>query len=110
LTLREEHRLRVFENGVLVMGEWRKLHSEELGDLYSSPRVARVFKLRRRWARHVAQMEEKRNAYRFLVGRPEGRRPLGRPRHRLVDSIRVDLGEIGCSCEDWIGLAHGRNR
>jgi hypothetical protein len=69
--------------------ELSKLHNEELHDLYSSPRIIRIMKLRRmRWAGHVAQMGEKRNAYRLLVGKPEGKRPLGRPRHRWVDNIR----------------------
>jgi hypothetical protein len=92
LTLREEHRLRVFENRVLrgifgqrrdeVTGERRKPHNEELRDLYSSPSVVRIIKSRRmRWAGHVTQMGEKRNAYRLSVGKPEGKRPLGRPRH-----------------------------
>jgi hypothetical protein len=83
LTLREEHRLRVFENRVLrrifkpkrdeVTGEWRKLHNEELRDLYSSPSIIRITKLRRmRWAGHVARMADKRNTYRLLVGKPEG--------------------------------------
>jgi hypothetical protein len=91
LTLREEHRLRVFENMVLrrvfgpkrdeVTGEWRKLHNEELHDLYSSPSILRIIKSRRiRWADHVARMGEKRNAYKLLVGKTEGKRPLGRPR------------------------------
>jgi hypothetical protein len=85
-TLREEHRLGVFENRVLrrifglkrdeVTEDWRKLHNEELHDLYSSPRILRMIKSRRlRWVGHVARMGEKRNAYRLLVGKPEGRRP-----------------------------------
>jgi hypothetical protein len=93
LTLREEHRLRVFENRVLrrifgpkrdeMTGEWRKLHNEELHDLYSSPSKIRIMKSRRmRWAGDVACMREKRNAYRLLVGMSQGKRPLGRPRHR----------------------------
>jgi hypothetical protein len=75
-----------------VTGEWRKLHNEELSDLYSSPSIIRIIKLRRvGWAGHVARMGEKRNAKRLLVGK----RPLGRPRRRWVDSIKMDLGEIG---------------
>jgi hypothetical protein len=95
LTLREEHRLKVFENRVLrriygpkgdeVTGEWRKLHNEGLGDLYSSPSIIRIIKSKRmRWAGHVARMREKRNAYRLLVGNAEGKRQLGRPRRRWV--------------------------
>jgi hypothetical protein len=91
--VREEHRLRVFENRVLrgifgskrdeVTGEWRRLHNEELNDLYSTPNIIWVIKSRRmRWAGHVARMGEGRGAYRILVGRRERRRPLGRPRHR----------------------------
>ena len=93
LILREERRLRVFENRVLrrvfgpkrdeVTGEWRKLHNEELNDLYCSPDIVRVIKWRRmRWARHVARMGKRRGVYRVLVGRPEGKTLLGRPRHR----------------------------
>jgi hypothetical protein len=115
LTLREEHRLGVFENRVLrrifgpkrdeVTGEWRKLHNEELRDLYSSPSIIRIMKARMmRWAGHVARMGEKRNAYR-LVGKPEGRRPLERPRRRWLDNIRMDLVEVGWGDVDWIGLA-----
>jgi hypothetical protein len=106
LTLREEHRLRVFENRVPrrifgpkrdgVTGEWKKLHNEELRDLYFSPSIIRIIKsTRMRWASHVAQIGEKRNAYRLLVGKPVGMRPLGRPRRRWVDNIRMDLGEVG---------------
>jgi hypothetical protein len=106
LTLREEHRVGVFENRVLrrifgprrdeVTGEWRKLYNEELRDLYSSPSIIRIIKGRRMsWAEQVPRMGEKRNAYRLLVGKPEGRRPLGRPRRRRVDNIRMDLVEVG---------------
>jgi hypothetical protein len=121
LTLREEHRLRVFENRVLrrifgperdeVPGEWRKLHNKELHALYSSTSIVKIIKSRRmRWAGHVAQMGEKNNTYRLLVGNPEGKRPLGRPRCRWVANIRMDLGEMGCYDVDWIGLAKDRNR
>jgi hypothetical protein len=78
-----------------VTGGWRKLHNEELHNLYSSPNIIRTIKSRRmRWARHVARMGEKRNAYRILVGKPEGRRPLGRPRRRWVDNINIELREF----------------
>ena len=88
LTLWEEHRLRVFENRVLrrifgPTGEWRKLHNEELNDLYSSPNIVRLIKSRRlRWTGHVPRMEEGRGVHKILVGKPEGKRPLGRPRRR----------------------------
>jgi hypothetical protein len=79
-----------------VTGEWRKLHNEELHDLYSSPSIIRIIKARRmRWAGHVARMGEKKNAYRLLVGKREGRRPLGRLRRRWLDNIRTDLVEVG---------------
>jgi hypothetical protein len=84
-----------------VTGEWRKLHNEEFRDLYYSPSIIRIMKSRKmRWAGHIARMGEKRNAYRLLVGKPEGKRPLGRPRHRWVDNIKTDLGEIGWSGVD----------
>jgi len=121
LTLREERKLRIFENMVLrrifgprrdeVTGEWRRLHNEELNDLYSSPNIVRVIKSKRmRWAGHVARMGEERGAYRVLVAKPEGKRPLGRPRRRWVDNIRTDLREVGCGYMDWIGLAQNRDR
>jgi hypothetical protein len=114
LALREEPRLRVFENRVLrkIFGPKRwKLHNEELHDLYSSSSIIRIIKSRRmRWAGHVAQMWEKRNAYRLLVGKLERKRPLGRPRRRWVDNIRMDLGELVWGDVDWIGLAQDRNR
>jgi len=121
LALREERKLRVFENMVLrrifeprrdeVTGEWRILHNEELNDLYSSPNIVRVIKSRRiRWAGYVARMGEERGVYRVLVGKPEGRRPLGRPRRRRVNNIRMDLQEVGCGYMDWIGLAQDRDR
>jgi hypothetical protein len=94
-----------------VTGEWRKLHNEELHDLYSSPSIIRIIKSRRiRWEGHVARMGEKRNAFRLLVGKPEGKRPLGRPILRWVDNIKMDLGEAGWGDVDWIGLAKDRNR
>jgi hypothetical protein len=83
-----------------VTGGWRNLHNEELHNLYSSPSIIRIIKSRRmKWAGHVARIGEKRNVYRLLVGKPEGKRPLGRPRHRW------DLLEIGLNVVDWIGLA-----
>jgi hypothetical protein len=119
LTLREEHRLRVFENRVLrrifglkrdeVTGGWRKLHNEELHGLYSSPSIVRVIKARRmKWAGHVGRMGEVRGAYNILVGRPEGKRPLGRPRRRWEDNM--DLWEIGFGDVDLIHLAQDRDR
>jgi len=94
-----------------VTGEWRRLHNKELNNLYSSPNILRVIKWRRmRWAGHVARMGEERGVYRVLVGKPEGKRPPGRPRLRWLDNIRMDLQEVGCVYVDWIGLAQDRNR
>jgi hypothetical protein len=109
----------VFENRVLrrifgakrdeVTGKWRRLHNDEL-DLYSAPNIIRVIKRRRmRWVGHVARMGEKRGAYRIFVGRPEGRPPPGRPRHRWEDNIKMDLQEVGCGNMDWIKLAQDRD-
>jgi hypothetical protein len=121
LTLREDHRLRVFENRVLrkifgrkrdeVTGGWRKLHNEELHGLYSSPSVVRVIKARRmRWAGHVVRMGEGSGEYNISVGRPEGRRPLGKPRRRWEDNIKMDLREIGFEDVDWIRWVQDRER
>jgi hypothetical protein len=94
-----------------VTGEWSKLHNEELYDLYSSPNVVRVIKSRRmRYAGHVVRLGEERGVYKVLVGKPEGKRPLGRPRRRWEDNIRMDLQEVGCGSMDWIGLAQDRDR
>jgi hypothetical protein len=106
LTVREEHKLRVFENRVLrricgpmrdgVTGGWRKLRNEELRTLYSSANIIRIIKSRRmRWAGHVARMGEKKNMYRLLVGKPKEKRPLGSPRRRWIDNIKMNLLEIG---------------
>ena len=93
-----------------VTEEWRRLHNEELNDLYSSPNIVRVIKSRRmRWAGRVARIGEEMGVYRVLLGKPEGRRPLGRPRRRWVD-IRMGRQEVGCGFMDWIGLAQDRDR
>jgi hypothetical protein len=92
-----------------VTEEWRKLHNEELHDLYFSPNIERVIKSRR-WAGHLVRMGEERGLYRVLVGKPEGKRPLGRPRRRWEDNIRMDLQQVGCGGMGWIGLTQDRNR
>jgi hypothetical protein len=116
--LREEHKLRVFENRVLRKilgptreedGSWRKLHNDELHNLYSSPTIVRVIKSRRMgWAGHMTRMGEGRGVYRVLVGLPEGKRPLGRPRRRWEDNVKMDLREIGIDGAKLIQLAQGR--
>jgi hypothetical protein len=116
--LREEHRLRVFEDTVLrrIFGpkseedrSWSKLHNDELHSLYSSPNIVRVIKSRRmRWAGHVAHMGEGRDVYRILVVRPEVKRPLGRPRRRWGDNIKLDLREMEIDGANWIQLAQDR--
>jgi len=111
----------VFENRVLrrvfgpkrdeVTGEWRKLHNEELSDLYSLPNIVRVVKSRSmRWAGHVVRILEGRGAHRVLVKEPEGKRPLGRPRRRWEDNIKMDLQEVEGGCEDWMELTQDRDR
>jgi len=121
LTLRVEGRVRVFENIVLrricgpkrneVTGEWRKLHNDELNELYYSPNIFWEIKSRKmRWAGHVACMGERRGVYRVLVGKLEDKRPLERPRCRWEDNIKMDLQEVGCGVMGWIKLAQDRDR
>src|SRR5215475_1654659 len=93
-----------------VTGEWRKLHNEELNDLYSLPNIVRVVKSRRmRWAGHVARVGEDRGVHRVLVGKPEEKRPLGKPRCRWEDNIKMDLHEVGCKCMDLTEIAQDRD-
>ena len=102
--------LRIFgPKGDEVKGEWRKLHNEELNDLYSSPNIVRMIKSRMRWARHAARMV-KGGVYSVLVGKPEVKRPLGRSRRRWEDNIKMNLQEVGCGGTDWIELAQDRGK
>ena len=121
LALREEHRLRVFENKVLrkifgakrdeITGECRKLNNSELHALYSLSNIIRNLKSRRlRWVGHVARMEKFENAYRVLVGKAESKIPLGRPRRRWEVNIKMDLREMGCDAGEWIDLAEDRDQ
>jgi hypothetical protein len=96
---------------VRVTGGWKKLHNEELHNLYSSPSIIRIIKSWKiRWGGHVARMGEKRNVYRLLVGKPQGKRPLGRPRRRWVCNIKIELVGKGFGVVDWSGLAQDRYR
>jgi hypothetical protein len=119
--LREERRLKLFENRVLrrifgpksgeVTGEWIKLHNEELNNLYTLPNIVRVVKSRRmRWAEHVARMGMDRGVNRVLVGKPEGKSAKGRPRRGWEDNITMDLQEVGRDRGDWMELAQDRDR
>jgi hypothetical protein len=121
LSLREERKPRVFDNMDLrrifgtrrdeVTREWRKLHNAELNYLYSSPKIVQVIKSRRmRWLGHVVRMGERRDVYRLLVGKSEGKRPFGRSRHRWEDNIKMDLQEVVCgvwTVSSWLRIGTG---
>jgi hypothetical protein len=120
LTYKEEHRLRVREKRVSrkifgpkcdeVKREWRKLHNESLNEMYSSTNIVRMRKSRiMRWAGYVARMGENKDAYRVFMGKPERKRPLGRPRLRWEYNIKMDIQEMGCGGVDWIELAQDRD-
>ena len=119
LTLREERTLNVFESRILRRvfgskrdenGQWRRLHNEDLHCLYHLPNIVREIKSRRqRWASHVVRMEEGRSAFKILTGNPTGMRPLGTPRHRWEDNLRLNLKEIGISTRDWVDSAQDRD-
>ena len=108
----ENRVLRIFGlKGDEVTGEWRKLHNEELNDLYCSPNIVRVIKLKiMKWAGHVEHIGGKRGVYSVLVGKAEGKRPLGRPRCRWEDNIKMDLWEVGCGVMDRVKLAEDSDR
>jgi hypothetical protein len=116
LTSREESRMRVLRRIFghkrdEVTGELRKLHNEELNDMYASHNIVRVIKSRRmRLVRHMARMGERRGVYRVLVGKPEGKKPLGRARRRWEDNIEMDFQEVGCGGMDWMERAQDRDR
>jgi hypothetical protein len=118
LTPTEEHRLRMFENRVLrrifgpkeeVVGGWRRLHSEELRNFYTSPILIRVI-YSMKWVEHVARTGEMRNVYDILFGKPEGKGPVERLGRRWKDNIRMDLREISWEVVDWMHLAHDRDK
>jgi hypothetical protein len=121
LTLREERRLRVYDNRGLrrifgpkrdeVTGECGKLHNEVLNDLYTSLNIVRVIKsTRMRWSGHIARMGDRKGVHRVSVGKPEGKRPFGRPRRKMEDNNKMDLQEVGCGGTDWIELTRDRGR
>ena len=117
--MRDEHRLRVFENRILRRifgpkrdenGEWRRLHNEELHSLYRSPNIVKMIKCKiLKWTGHVARMEECRSVFKILIGKSTGKRPLGRPRRRWEDNIRMDLEEIGINAGNWVDSAQDRD-